>query len=65
MENHIRGLESLRRTYNSYGDLLVPIVLVMYFIKECECFTRVSKHAENNGIHEAVYEAIFIVLENL
>ncbi len=27
MENHIRGLESLGRTYNSYGDLLVPIVL--------------------------------------
>ena len=27
MENHIRGLESLGKSHNNYGDLLVPIVL--------------------------------------
>ena len=27
MENHVRGLESLRRSHESYGDLLVPIIL--------------------------------------
>ena len=27
MENHVRGLESLGRSHESYGDLLVPIVL--------------------------------------
>ena len=27
METHIRGLESLGKSHNSYGDLLVPIVL--------------------------------------
>lgn len=27
MENHVRGLESLGRSHETYGDLLVPIVL--------------------------------------
>ena len=27
LENHVRGLESLGRSHESYGDLLVPIVL--------------------------------------
>ena len=27
MENHVRGVESLGRSHESYGDLLVPIVL--------------------------------------
>ena len=27
MENHVRGLESLGRSHESYGDLLVPIIL--------------------------------------
>jgi hypothetical protein len=27
METHIRGLESLGKSHNNYGDLLVPIVL--------------------------------------
>ena len=64
MENNIWGLESLRRTYNSYGDLLAPIVLVI-FHKRVRVFYQGFQTCENNGIHEAVYEAIFIVLENL
>ena len=27
MENHVRGLESLGRSHESYGDLWVPIIL--------------------------------------
>jgi hypothetical protein len=27
MENHIKWLESLEKSHNNYGDLLVPIVL--------------------------------------
>ena len=27
MKTHIRGLESLGKSHNNYGDLLVPIVL--------------------------------------
>jgi len=27
MENHVRGLKSLGRSHETYGDLLVPIIL--------------------------------------
>ena len=27
MENHVRGLDSLGRSHETYGDLLIPIVL--------------------------------------
>jgi hypothetical protein len=39
--------------------------LYVIFHKQVRVFYQGFQTRENNGIHEAVYQAIFIVLENL
>ena len=45
MENHVRGLESLGRSHESYGDLLVPIVLGML---PCDMRTNLARDHDSH-----------------